>query len=358
MRHLLCQLALALLVAVLARAPEAAGPAAPAAGDFVIRDFRFADGETLPALRLHYVTLGAPRRDARGVVRNAVLVLHGTTGSGRNFLAPSFAGQLFGPGQLLDAARFFVILPDGIGHGGSSKPSDGLRARFPRYAYADMVTAQYRLLTEGLGVGHLRLVMGTSMGCMHAWLWGVRYPAFMDGLVPLACAPAQIAGRNRMIRRIIIDDIREDPAWRHGDYEAQPPGLRAALGLLFLAVTSPRVLQAVAPSRDAADRYVTEWLRDRAAGLDANDLLYAFDASRDYDPSPDLERVAAPVLAINTADDLLNPAELGLVERLMPRVRRGRYVLIPAGEATRGHVTHSLPSVWKRYLGEFLAALP
>ena len=334
-------------------------PARPAGADFVLRDFRFASGETLPELRLHYIALGRPRRDPAGVVRNAVLILHGTTGSGGGFLSRGFGGELFGPGQLLDTARYYVILPDGIGHGGSSKPSDGLHARFPRYTYDDMVDAQRRLLTEGLGVAHLRLVMGTSMGCMHAWVWGERYPDFADGLVPLACAPTQIAGRNRMMRKIIIDAIRADPEWKGGEYTAPPErGMRTALAMLFMMTSSPLQQQKTAPTRDAADKWITDYVNGRVKTMDPNDVLYAFDASRDYDPSPKLETIRAAVLAINSADDLVNPPELGLMESLMPRVKHGRYVLIPTSEQTRGHGTHSLPAVWGRYLAEFLEHLP
>jgi homoserine O-acetyltransferase len=322
-----------------------------------LRDFRFASGERLPVLRLHYRTLGRPRRDAEGVVRNAVLILHGTGGSGRQFLSPLFAGELYGPGQPLDTATHYVILPDNIGHGASSKPSDGLHARFPHYTYADMVAAQYRLVTEGLRVNHVLLVMGTSMGCMHAWLWGERHPDFMDGLVPLACAPTQIAGRNRMMRRLIIADIREDPGWQGGEYVTQPPGLRAALQVLFMMGSSPLQLHRIAPTRDSADAYVTRWLRERLADTDANDMLYQFEASRDYDPSPDLERVTTPVLAINSADDVINPPELGLMERLMPRLKRGRYVLIPTSDITRGHGTHTVAAAWKAYVAPFVASV-
>ncbi|HEU5249741.1 MAG TPA: alpha/beta fold hydrolase [Thermoanaerobaculia bacterium] len=350
--------AAAFLLAVLV-APCLAGNhlPAPAAGDFVIKDFRFASGESLPELRIHYRTLGAPRRDSRGSVVNAALVLHGTTGSGAQFLADNFAGVLFGPGQLLDAARWYLILPDGIGHGGSSKPSDGLHARFPRYGYDDMVTAQYRLLTEGLGVDHLRLVIGTSMGGMHAWVWGEKYPEFMDGLVPLASVPTQIAGRNRMLRKMIIDDIRNDPEWRGGDYERQPRGLAAAVQILVIMTSSPLQWHKAAPTRDAADRFLEDAMRRRLASADANDFLYAFEASRDYDPSPLLERIRVPVLAINSADDLVNPPELGLMENLIRRVRRGRYVLLPVTPETRGHGTHSYPALWQEHLRAFLEML-
>lgn len=328
------------------------------AGDFVIRNFRFASGEVLPELRLHYLTLGKPRRDAAGKTRNAVLILHGTTGSGRQFLSPGFANELFGPGQLLDTTRYYVILPDGIGHGRSSKPSDGLRARFPRYGYQDMITAQYRLLTEELKVNHLRLVMGTSMGGMHAWMWGERYPDFMDGLVPLASVPTEIAGRNRMMRKMMIDAIRSDPEWNGGNYSRQPRGLQAALHILFMMTSSPLQQHRAAPTREAADRWITEWMRTRLASTDANDFLYAFDASHDYDPSHHLERITAPVLAINSADDLVNPPELGLMERLIARVKQGRYILIPTSEQTRGHGTHTMAAVWREHLETFLKALP
>ena len=326
-------------------------------GSFVIHNFRFASGEVLPELRLHYRTLGQPRRDAAGRVRNAVLVLHGTGGSGGQFLSPLFAGELYGAGQPLDTATHYLILPDNIGHGRSSKPSDGLRARFPRYAYEDMVAAQYRLVTDGLHVNHLLLVMGTSMGCMHSWLWAERYPDVMDGVVPLACFPTQIAGRNRMWRKMIIDDIKTDPDWKNGEYTTQPRGLRAALQLLFAAGSAPLVQQRLGPTRDSADAYITRWLDTRFAETDANDLMYQVDASRDYDPSTALDRITAPVLAINSADDFINPPELGLMERLTPRVKRARYVLIPTSERTRGHGTHTAAAVWKEYFGPFVAAL-
>jgi homoserine O-acetyltransferase len=337
----------------------AAAQPARAGADVTLRDFKFSDGESMPELRMHYIALGAPKRDRQGVVRNAVLVLHGTTGSGSGFLSRGFAGELFGPGQLLDTAQYYVILPDGIGHGQSSKPSDGMHPRFPHYTYDDMVDAQHRLLTEGLKVDHLRLVMGTSMGCMHAWVWGERYPDFVDGLVPLACAPTQIAGRNRMMRKMLMDAIRTDPDWHNGDYTAPPErGLRTALAMLFIMTSSPMQQQKTAPTRDAADAFITKYVNDRLRTTDANDMLYAFDASRDYDPSAKLEMVRAAVLAINSADDVVNPPELGLMEKLMPRVKRGRYVLIPTSDQTRGHGTHSLPAVWKSYLAEFLTELP
>ncbi|HEY4955556.1 MAG TPA: alpha/beta fold hydrolase [Gemmatimonadaceae bacterium] len=326
-------------------------------GDFVVHDFHFSDGSVLPVLRLHYTTLGQPRRDASGIVTNAVMVLHGTGGQGRGFLSPTFAGELFGPGELLDSATHYIILPDGIGAGKSSKPSDGMKARFPSYRYADMVTAQYQLVTEGLKLNHLLLVMGTSMGGMQTWMWGERYPTFMDGLVPLASVPSQIAGRNRMMRKLVSDAIRNDPDWRDGNYATQPRGLFAAEEMLFMMTSSPLQLLKVAPSRDSADAYITRWMQTHLASADANDFLYQFEASADYDPSADLERIAAPLVAINSADDQVNPPELGLMERLMPRVARGRYVLIPISDRTRGHGTHSLPAIWKSYLAELLGSI-
>ena len=346
-----------LLLATLA--VTAAGPlvAQRDSGSVAIAGFRFATGESLPDLHLYYRTIGRPRRDAAGAVRNAVLILHGTGGTGAQFYSPAFA-ELYAPGAALDTNTHYIILPDDVGHGRSSKPSDGLHARFPHYGYGDMVALEYRLVTAGLHVNHLRLVMGTSMGCMHAWLWAERYPDFIDGAVPLACAPTQIAGRNRMFRKMILDDIRGDPAWQGGDYTAQPPGMRAALQVLFTLTSSPSVQQRTAPTRDSADAYITQWLDARFAATDANDMWYQFDASRDYDPSADLERITAPVLAINSADDVVNPPELGLMERLMPRVKGGRYVLIPTSPVTRGHGTHTVAAAWKQWFVPFLAALP
>ena len=346
-------------LAVFTLAVAAAGPlyAQRDSGAVPIAGFRFASGETLPDLHLYYRTIGRPRRDAAGVVRNAVLILHGTGGTGAQFFSPAFA-ELYAPGAPLDTSTHYIILPDDVGHGHSSKPSDGLHARFPHYGYADMVALEYRLVTEGLHVSHLRLVMGTSMGCMHSWLWAERYPDFMDGAVPLACAPTQIAGRNRMMREMIENDIRNDPAWQGGDYATQPPGLAAAQQMLFMMTSSPWQLQRIAPTRDSADAYITRWIAARAAASDANDMLYQFDASRDYDPSADLERITAPVLAINSADDVVNPPELGLMEKLMPRVKNGRYVLIPTSPVTRGHGTHTVAAAWKQWFAPFVAGLP
>ena len=321
---------------------------------FLLREFAFNGGETLPELRLHYRTLGKPRRDESGLVRNAVLILHGTTGNGGQFLRPSFAGELFQTGQLLDAERHFIILPDGIGHGKSSKPSDGLRLQFPRYGYLDMIRAQHRLLTEGLGVDHLHLVMGTSMGGMHTWLWGIHYPDFMDYLLPLASLPAEIAGRNRMIRKMIMDSIRQDPAWRNGEYDEQPLGLINAVHLMIVMTSCPLQWQKEAPTRAEADAFLVERVRAYASALDANDMIYQYAASEDYDPAPRLSGIRAPLLAINSADDQVNPPELGLMEAAMATMKRGRYILLPIDERTRGHGTHTLAGIWKDHLGAFL----
>ena len=325
-------------------------------GDFVIKDFRFTSGEMLPELRVHYRTLGKPQRDAQGVVRNAVLIMHGTGGSGASLMNPLFAGQLFIPGGLLDAERYFLILPDSIGHGRSSKPSDGLRGRFPHYGYLDMVEAQYRLLTEGLSVNHARLVMGTSMGGMHTWLWGERHPDFMDALMPLASLPTQISGRNRVWRRIVIDAIRNDPEWREGNYSTQPPGLRVAEGLLFFMGSNPSLRQQQMPTLAASDAALDAAVANSLKTADANDVLYQVAASRDYDPGPDLEKIRAPLLAINSADDLINPPELGILEREIKRVPKGRAIVLPLSPETRGHGTHTVAAIWKQYLQELLAA--
>ncbi|MGA2017726.1 MAG: alpha/beta fold hydrolase [Opitutaceae bacterium] len=335
-------------------AARAADYPQPQEADYVIRDFRFACGESLPELRVHYRVLGRPDRGADGMVRNAVIILHGTGGSGANFIRPEFAGELFGAGQPLDAARTFIVIPDGIGHGKSSKPSDGLHARFPAYGYSDMVDAQHRLLTEGLGVNHLRLVMGTSMGGMHTWVWGERYPDFMDALMPLASLPTQISGRNRVWRRIVIDAIRGDPEWMGGDYKAQPQGLRTAAEVLFFMGSNPVLRQREMPTLAKADAVLDHYVAHEVATTDANDLLYEVSASRDYDPGPGLERIRARLLAVNSADDLINPPELGILDREIGRVRNGRAVVVPTSEATRGHGTHTLAAVWKSYLVELL----
>jgi homoserine O-acetyltransferase len=333
---------------------QAADYPEPKPGDYVIRDFRFSSRETLPELRLHYRTLGEPKGDDKGTVQNAVLILHGTTGSGENFLRPEFAGELFGKGQPLDVTRYYVILPDGIGHGKSPKPSDGLHGRFPKYGYLDMIEAQHRLLTEGLKVNHLRLVLGTSMGGMHTWLWGEKYPGFMDSLVPLASLPTQISGRNRMWRRMIIDAIRTDPEWKGGEYSTQPHGLRFAAEMLALMSSSPVQRQKEAPTLEKADKLLEDFVSRALRNMDANDVLYAVESSRDYDPGPGLETIQARLLAINFADDLINPPELGILEREIKRVKHGKSVLVPASDQTRGHGTHTLAAVWKKHLIEFL----
>jgi len=317
-------------------------------GDATVRDFRFASGASMPVLKLHYRTLGSPGSPA-------VLVLHGTTGSGAQFLADSFAGELFGPGQLLDVTRYFVVLPDGIGHGKSSKPSDGLQARFPQYGYADMIAGQKAVL-DHLGVRHLRLIVGTSMGCMHAWMWLEKWPEFVDAALPLACLPVQIAGRNRMLREMAVSAIRADPAWKGGEY-ASPPlaGLRGALEVLFFLTSAPLVQQAAAATRDAADKLADEWMAKRLAATDANDFVWAFEASRDYDPSGGLETIRAAVTAVNSADDQVNPPELGILEREIKRVKRGRAVILPIGPQTRGHGTHTNAAAWKDELAALLA---
>jgi homoserine O-acetyltransferase len=327
---------------------------APTEGDYVIRDFKFTSGETMPELKIHYRTIGKAIKDDKGVVRNAVLITHGTTGSGAQFIRPEFGGELFGAGQPLDAAKFFIVLPDGIGHGKSSKPSDGMHAKFPRYGYVDMVEAQFRLLTDGLGVNHARLVMGTSMGGMHTWLWASAHPDFMDALLPLASLPTQISGRNRAWRRMIIDGIRHDPEWRGGDYSAQPQSLRTAAQMLWLMSSNPVLRQKEAPALAKSDEVLDKFVADYLKTGDANDMLYALEASRDYDPGPGLERIRAPLLAINSADDLINPPELGILEREIKRVPKGRAVVLPLSDKTRGHGSHTIATLWKNELEALL----
>ena len=326
----------------------------PQESDYLLRDFHFKSGEALPELRMHYMTLGKPVRDGNGRVTNAVLILHGTGGSGRQFLAPQFADVLFGSGQLLDTSRYFVVLPDNVGHGKSSKPSDGLHAHFPQYDYDDMVLAQHELLARGLGVNHLRLILGTSMGCMHSWVWGETYPDFMDALMPLACLPVPIAGRNRVWRKMVIDGIRQDPDWKNGDYATEP---RAALeigeDLLIIAGSAPLPMQKNLPTREAADKYLEDGMK-RTAALDANDLLYAVSASRNYDPSPKLGTITAPVMFVNSADDFINPPELGIAQSEIQKVKKGRFILIPASDQTHGHGTHTWAITWQQYLKELL----
>jgi len=328
---------------------------APQEGDFVVHDFHFQSGETMPEVRIHYTTLGKPMKNANGRTTNAVLVLHGTGGNGHSLLRPIFAGVLFGPGQLLDATKYFIILPDNLGHGKSSKPSDGMHAHFPQYDYADMVALQHELIEKGLGVNHLRLVMGTSMGCMHSWMWGEAYPDQMDALMPLACLPVPIAGRNRLWRKMVIDGIRQDPDWKNGDYTSEPrAGLQIAADFLLIAGGAPLHMQADMPTRDAADKFLDEFMKRTVAGLDANDFLYAVNSSRNYDPSPKLDAIKAPVMFINSADDFINPPEVGIAEREIKKVKHGKFVLLPTSEQTHGHGTHTWAAVWQQYLKELL----
>lgn len=351
-RTILAAMALALFLPWSARAAE--WPTRT--GDFIAREVAFKSGETLAEVRMHYTTLGTPRRNANGEIDNAVMVLHGTGGSGRNFLVPMFADELYGPGQPLDLATTYVILPDNIGHGGSSKPSDGLRMAFPRYDYDDMVALQHRLLVEGLGVKRLKLILGTSMGCMHAFVWGETYPGFAERLAPFACNAVLLAGRNRMWRKMAIDAIRADPAWMGGNYTAQPlAGLRTVTDLLILAGANPVAQQAQYPTREATEKALDQAFNARIGAIDANDALYYIDASRNYDPSPALEKITVPVLWINSADDFINPPELGLAEQLVKRMPKARFVLIPASAETRGHGTHTAAKFWKADLAKLLA---
>jgi homoserine O-acetyltransferase len=319
----------------------------PAEADFVIKDFHFANGQTLPEVTIHYRTLGTIARDPGGSVLNAVLILHGTTGSGNQFFNEQFAGELFGPGQPLDAAEYFIILPDDIGHGQSSKPSDGLRGKFPNYRYADMVDAEHRLIVDGLRIDHLRLVMGTSMGGMHTWMWGENYPQMVDGLMPLASLPSPIAGRNRMWRRMISEMIRTDPAWAGGEYKLQPPSLRQAAEMLYFMGDNPKRRTEAYPTGKAADDALDAAADKAMKTTDANDMLYAVESSEDYDPSKKLESIKAPLVAVNSADDLINPPDQGIFEREIKRVPRGKAVLIPEGPETRGHGTHTVAKLWK-----------
>ena len=345
-----------LLCVVAATVASAADYPAPTEGDFTIRDFRFQSGETLPELRLHYRTLGKPEKDAQRKTTNAVLIMHGTTGSGAQFIRPEFAGELFGKDQPLDATKYFIVLPDGIGHGKSSKPSDGMHAKFPHYGYLDMIEADYRLLTEGLGVNHARLVMGTSMGGMHTWLWGELHPDFMDALMPLASLPTQISGRNRGWRRLVIDAIRNDPAWNDGEYKTQPPSLHTAAQMLWFMSGNPVLRQKEAPTLAKTDAVLDKFVEQIIKVDDANDVLYAVEASYDYDPGPNLEKIRAPLLAINSADDLINPPELEVLEREIKRVPNGRAIVIPLSDRTRGHGSHTIAALWKDQLVQLLKA--
>ncbi len=345
--RLLLRAATSVVLSLIALAAAAADYPAPKEGDWIARDFRFHTGEVIPELHLHYTTVGTPSGQP-------VLILHGTAGSGTGMLSPEFAGELFGPGQPLDANEYFIILPDAIGTGKSSKPSDGLHAKFPRYNYDDMVAVQYKLMTEGLGIRHLRLVLGNSMGGMHTWIWGVNYPGFMDTLVPMASQPTEMSGRNWMMRRLLIDAIRNDPGWNNGDYTTQPRSLQVANVFFGIATNGgSQAYYKMAPTREKADKL----LDDRLAApfrVDANDFLYQWDASRDYNPAPGLERVQAALLAINSADDERNPPELGIMERELKRIKNGRMYLIPSSEDTRGHGTTGMAKFWKQQVQELL----
>jgi homoserine O-acetyltransferase len=350
---------LALLVLLIMAAPAAAQTdyaSRLTEGDVTLRDFRFGSGERLPELRLHYATLGTPHRDARGRIDNAVMVLHGTGGSGRQFLQPQFADELFGPGQPLDLARNYVILPDNSGHGRSSKPSDGLRMRFPAYDYDDMVEAQRRMLVEGLGVTRLRLLMGTSMGCMHGFVWAETHPDFVRAMMPMACLPVEIAGHNRMWRHMLVETIRHDPAWQQGNYTTQPlVGLRGAASILQIAGFAPIYLQRAYPTRAQAETYIDERIERALPGLDANDLIYQVQASRNYNPWPRLDRIRVTMTWVNSADDFINPPDYGIAEDAARRMPSARYILLRATSDTRGHSTHTWARFWRQELIDLLA---
>jgi homoserine O-acetyltransferase len=339
-------------------APAAAAPATqwqPAEADFVAHDVHFTDGESLPEVRIHYATLGHPHRDGHGQIDNAVLLLHGTGGTGHQFLAPYFANELFGPGQPLDIQRYWIIMPDNIGHGRSSKPSDGLRMHFPKYDYDDMVALQHRLLTEGLHLQHLRLIFGTSMGCMHAFVWGETYPDFARALMPMACEPIEIAGLNRMWRQMVIDGIENDPAWHGGDYTSEPvQGLRTAASVLVIAGSAPLYFQAQWPTRDKAIAEARARVA-RAMNIDANDTIYQFDSSRNYNPWPNLEHITAPVMWINSADDFINARNFDYPQQAVARMPNARFRLIPETPDTHGHGTHTWAVNWKQDMLDLLA---
>ncbi len=345
---------LALFAAQAAAAPRPSWPIREQ--DIVLKDFRFRDGEWLPVLKMHVTTLGTPHRNGAGQIDNAVMVLHGTGGTGKQFLQPQFADELYGPGQPLDIGRYYVVLPDNIGHGGSSKPSDGMRMHFPKYDYDDMIEAQHRMLTEGLGITHLRLIMGTSMGCMHSFVWGETYPDFASALMPLACEPIEIAGLNRMWRQLAINGIEADPAWQGGNYAAEPmTGLRAAENLLFVAGSAPLLYQRQYPTRITASAYAEQRVENAIKVLDANDLIYQLDSSRNYNPWPRLERIRVPLMWINSADDFINPRNLPVSAEALKRMPTARFRLIPETAETHGHGTHTWAKFWKQDLSELLA---
>lgn len=340
------------LLGLISLAANAAAYPTPTEGDWVAKNFKFASGEFLPELRLHYLTIGRPQRDATGKVINAVLILHGTGSTSQGFLTDTFAGQLFAPGQLLDGATHYIILPDGIGFGKSSKPSDGMHMRFPKYTYDDMVRAQHLLLTEGLGVNHLRLVLGTSMGAMHTWLWGEAYPEFMDALMPLASYPVEIVGRNLIQRQMRVNCIKSDPAWKGGEYTSPPTlGLTCVSYISMLMTSGAPRLQEQYPTRESVLEMMDKF---RPGPADANDVIYETEAVRSYNPAPKLGEIKAPLLAVNSADDEINPPELRILEREIKKVKRGRFVLLPITSETRGHLTYAVSAVWSNYLAELL----
>jgi homoserine O-acetyltransferase/O-succinyltransferase len=351
------------LPVVQAQTMSGAAPAAGATIEWPVRDggfdipnFRFHDGATLPTLHLHYLTLGTAHRNGQGHIDNAVLLLHGTGGNARSLLAPQFSEVLFGPGQPLDITKFFLIFPDDIGHGQSSKPSDGLHMHFPAYDYDDMVASQHTMLVDGLHVDHLRLILGTSMGCMQTFVWGETFAAFADALAPFACLPVEIAGRNRMMRYMAIDAVKRDPAWKNGEYTAEPAlGLRAATEMIFIMGSAPLQMQKDYPTRVAAEQRVDAYLDRAVAQTDANDLIYYINASRNYNPAPKLSTITAPVLWINSADDFINPPELGIAEQMVGKMPHAKFILLPISDATRGHGTHTWAAIWKDHLVEFLA---
>lgn len=349
-----CSLFVLLIFCVVKTSGQATYPPA-VEGDYKVKRFEFESKEVLPEMNLHYYTMGKPQKDKNGQTSNAVIVMHGTTGTGNGFFNDRFAGKLFGPGQLLDASKYYIIFPDAIGHGKSSKPSDGMHMKFPKYTYNDMVKADYLLLTQHLGVNHLRLVMGTSMGGMHTWVWGEMYPTFMDALFPLASLPVEIAGRNRMLRKMAIDLIKMDPEWKGGAYTSQPKvGLTGAISSLVFMTSSPWNMQKGASTRVKAEESLERTKERYLNTLDANDMIYAFDASRDYNPEPQAEKIIAPLFAVNSADDECNPPELNLMEPVIKKIPKGRYILIPTSEKTTGHGTHSNPVMWDMYLKDLM----
>jgi len=353
MHKLLAPLALLLASVTPAHAQAVEGAVE---GDAILKDFTFATGEKLPVLKMHYTTLGTPQRDKKGNVTNAVMILHGTGGTGKQFFQPQFANELFRPGQPLDTQKYYIILPDNIGHGGSSKPSDGMRMTFPKYDYDDMVSAQYRMLTEKLGVQKLKLILGTSMGCMHAFVWGETYPGFAEKLAPFACLPVEIAGQNRMWRTLSIDAIKADPLWNDGNYTDPPAaGLRTAASLTMIAGANPYALQAQYPTRAAAEKYKDEAFARTNGRNDANDVIYQLDSSRTYNPWPNLEKIKVPMLWINSADDFINPPAYGITEKAAARLPTANFVLIAASPETKGHGTHTWAKFWKDDLAKLMA---